>query len=107
MHRRQAPYQVLYLSSGELTGEYSPLNTTKQILTVPKVRARGLGPVRYLLQRPPRPVSDLITFLFWMFTRLYRRRIMTDYGFEGHPLRKDFPLTVRRVVYIVPRMHMT
>jgi len=21
------------------------------------------------------------------------RRIMTDYGFEGHPLRKDFPLT--------------
>ena len=21
------------------------------------------------------------------------RRIMTDYNFEGHPLRKDFPLT--------------
>ncbi len=37
------------------------------------------------------------------------RRIMTDYGFEGHPLRKDFPLTgyvevrydedKRRIVY--------
>jgi len=37
------------------------------------------------------------------------RRIMTDYGFEGHPLRKDFPLTgyvelryddeLKRVVY--------
>lgn len=24
-----------------------------------------------------------------------RRRILTDYGFEGFPLRKDFPLTVR------------
>lgn len=24
------------------------------------------------------------------------RRILTDYGFEGHPLRKDFPLTVRQ-----------
>lgn len=37
------------------------------------------------------------------------RRIMTDYGFDGHPLRKDFPLTgyvevryddeLKRVVY--------
>lgn len=37
------------------------------------------------------------------------RRIMTDYGFEGHPLRKDFPMTgfvevryddeLKRVVY--------
>ncbi len=37
------------------------------------------------------------------------RRLLTDYGFEGHPLRKDFPLTghvevryddtQRRVIY--------
>jgi NADH-quinone oxidoreductase subunit C len=37
------------------------------------------------------------------------RRILTDYGFKGHPLRKDFPLTgfvetryadsLKRIVY--------
>ncbi len=27
------------------------------------------------------------------------RRILTDYGFEGHPMRKDFPLTGYKEVY--------
>jgi NADH:ubiquinone oxidoreductase subunit C len=28
------------------------------------------------------------------------RRVLTDYGFSGHPLRKDFPLTgFSEVVY--------
>jgi NADH-quinone oxidoreductase subunit C len=40
------------------------------------VRARGLRHVRHHLRRPP----DL-------------RRILTDYGFIGHPMRKDFPVT--------------
>jgi NADH-quinone oxidoreductase subunit C len=54
-----------------------------------------------------REAYDLFGILFSGHPDL--RRILTDYGFEGHPLRKDFPLTgfvevryddeAKRVVY--------
>lgn len=38
-----------------------------------------------------REIWDLFGILFHDHPDL--RRILTDYGFEGHPMRKDFPLT--------------
>ena len=35
----------------------------------------------------------LICLVFFFLKMEICRRILTDYGFEGYPLRKDFPLT--------------
>ena len=48
----------------------------------------GLWPVAGWLERE---VFDLYGVIF--AGNLDLRRILTDYGFEGHPFRKDFPLT--------------
>ena len=60
--------------------------STDEDTAVPSVT--GLWPVAGWLERE---VFDLFGVLFAGNTDL--RRILTDYGFKGHPLRKDFPLT--------------
>jgi NADH-quinone oxidoreductase subunit C len=62
-----------------------------------KVETDETTPVPSLVQVFPaanwfeREVYDLFGILFSGHPDL--RRILTDYGFEGHPLRKDFPMT--------------
>jgi NADH-quinone oxidoreductase subunit C len=60
--------------------------TTDEEQPVPSVT--GIWPVAGWLERE---VYDLYGVLFDGNTDL--RRILTDYGFQGHPLRKDFPMT--------------
>lgn len=60
--------------------------TTDEDRPVPSVT--GLWPVAGWLERE---VFDLYGVLFEGNQDL--RRILTDYGFRGHPMRKDFPLT--------------
>ena len=60
--------------------------TTDETTPVPSLT--GLWPVAGWLERE---VFDLYGVVFSGNDDL--RRILTDYGFEGHPLRKDFPQT--------------
>ena len=60
--------------------------TTDEEQPVPSVT--GLWPVAGWLERE---IFDLYGVLFAGNPDL--RRILTDYGFRGHPLRKDFPMT--------------
>jgi NADH-quinone oxidoreductase subunit C len=76
--------------------------STDEVAPVPSVV--GLFPVAGWYERE---LWDCFGVLFEGNPDL--RRILTDYGFEGHPFRKDFPLTghvelrysetLRRVVY--------
>ncbi|WP_420392930.1 NADH-quinone oxidoreductase subunit C [Acuticoccus sp.] len=88
-----SPVQNLRIRLKIATDEYTP---------VPSLT--GLYPAADWFERE---AYDLFGVLFTDHPDL--RRLLTDYGFDGHPLRKDFPLTgfvevrfddeAKRVVY--------
>jgi NADH-quinone oxidoreductase subunit C len=92
---------------------YHFLSPTKNARVRIKVEVDETAPVASIIEVFPganwfeREVYDLYGVLFTGHPDM--RRLLTDYGFEGHPLRKDFPLTgfvevryddeLKRVVY--------
>ena len=76
---------------------YMLLSLTKNHRVIVKVSASEDTPVPTVTTLWPnagwleREVFDMYGVLFAGNTDL--RRILTDYGFEGHPFRKDFPMT--------------
>ena len=76
---------------------YHFLSPTKNMRLRVKIETDETTPVASLIDVFPgagwfeRETYDLYGVLFTGHPDM--RRLLTDYGFEGHPLRKDFPLT--------------
>jgi NADH-quinone oxidoreductase subunit C len=84
---RTERFDVVYnLLSVSLNHRLRVIVTTDEATPVPSVHT--VWPVATWWERE---AWDLFGIVFSGQPDL--RRILTDYGFEGHPLRKDFPLT--------------
>lgn len=76
---------------------YCLLSVTRNVRLIVKTTTDEVVPVPTVTTLWPnagwyeREVYDMYGVLFAGNTDL--RRILTDYGFQGHPFRKDFPLT--------------
>ncbi|MGH6673218.1 MAG: NADH-quinone oxidoreductase subunit C [Xanthobacteraceae bacterium] len=100
---REARFEVVYhLLSPKQNVRIRVKAATAETTPVPSIIAAF--PAADWLERE---IYDLYGIVFTGHPDM--RRILTDYGFEGHPLRKDFPLTgfvevryddeLKRVVY--------
>jgi len=84
---RAERFEVVYnLLSVSLNHRVRVIVSTDEASPVPSVS--GIWPCATWWERE---VWDLFGVTFAGLAD--HRRILTDYGFEGHPLRKDFPLT--------------
>ncbi|HEY6727171.1 MAG TPA: NADH-quinone oxidoreductase subunit C [Polyangiaceae bacterium] len=84
---REERFEVVYMLLS-LTKNHRVLVKVRAAETTPVPTVTTLWPVAGWLERE---VFDMYGVIFDGNTDL--RRILTDYGFEGHPFRKDFPLT--------------
>ena len=84
---RAERFEVVYMLLS-LTRNHRVLVKVNAAENTPVPTATHLWPVAGWLERE---VFDLYGVIFEGNADL--RRILTDYGFEGHPFRKDFPLT--------------
>lgn len=84
---RAERFEVVYMLLS-LTRNHRLLVKVGAAEDTPVPTVTHLWPVAGWLERE---VFDLYGVIFEGNTDL--RRILTDYGFEGHPFRKDFPLT--------------
>ena len=84
---REQRFDVVYhLLSPRLNQRIRVIVPTDEVTPVPSVVGVWRGANWY-----ERETFDLYGVLFTGHPDM--RRMLTDYGFEGHPLRKDFPLT--------------
>ena len=100
---RAERFEVVYMLLS-VTKNHRIIVKTTATEDTPVPTVTTLWPVAGWLERE---VFDMYGVIFEGNTDL--RRILTDYGFEGHPFRKDFPLTgyvelryseeAKRVVY--------
>jgi NADH-quinone oxidoreductase subunit C len=85
--QREERFEVVYMLLS-LTKNHRIMVKVTAAEDTPVPTVTTLWPVAGWLERE---VFDMFGVIFDGNTDL--RRILTDYGFEGHPFRKDFPLT--------------
>ncbi len=99
-------FRVLYRSHcGRLSGPAKSASTSSPIFFRPSIIGGSAIKVETDEATPVASLSSLYPAADWFEREAYDlfgvvfsghpdlRRLLTDYGFDGHPLRKDFPMT--------------
>ena len=83
LQRFELVYQLLSIENNKRVRIICPIDDGQIVPSVTSIYKSA--------EWPEREVWDMYGLFFSDHPDL--RRLLTDYGFEGHPLRKDFPLT--------------